>query len=69
MDVVTLYDGSHITEELLETLREIKIECVQTPCKKCPFYVSGRIVEHCLFDDMPREWNLRKLKEVQNETH
>ena len=51
--------------EILETLKQIRENCRKTKCKECKYYVSGKIVDKCLFDDMPMDWELYKLKEVK----
>ena len=51
--------------EILETLKQIRENCRKTKCKECKYYVCGSIVDKCLFDDMPMDWELYKLKEVK----
>ena len=47
---------------VIGVLRQIREKCRNIKCKECKYYVSGKIVDHCLFDDMPMDWKVYKLE-------
>ena len=45
-------------------LVKIKRICDSTECRECPFMVRSKNIKLCLWDVLPRSWDVDKIEEI-----